>query len=103
MTACGVRDLGGGRAGRRASPDAALLRAQGARGPARTGGGNRRFSQLTSARLRRIQKLTAGGLNLEGVRRVLELEAEVARLRPSSNGPGRGAGPRRADPSPLPP
>jgi MerR family transcriptional regulator/heat shock protein HspR len=31
--------------------------------------------------LRRIQDLTAAGLNLEGVRRVLELEADVARLR----------------------
>jgi MerR family transcriptional regulator/heat shock protein HspR len=30
--------------------------------------------------LRRIQQLTAAGLNLEGVKRVIELEAEVARL-----------------------
>jgi MerR family transcriptional regulator/heat shock protein HspR len=30
--------------------------------------------------LRRIQELTAAGLNLEGVRRVLELETDVARL-----------------------
>jgi MerR family transcriptional regulator/heat shock protein HspR len=31
--------------------------------------------------LRRIQDLTNAGLNLEGVRRVMALEAEVARLR----------------------
>ena len=49
-------------------------------GPRRTGGGNRRYSERDIAQLRRIQELTAGGLNLEGVRRVLELEAEVARL-----------------------
>lgn len=49
--------------------------------PSRTVGGSRRFSELDLARLRRIQELTAAGLNLEGVRRVLDLEAEVARLR----------------------
>ena len=49
--------------------------------PLRTSGGSRRFSERDLARLRRIQQLTTAGLNLEGVRRVLELEAEVARLR----------------------
>jgi MerR family transcriptional regulator/heat shock protein HspR len=49
--------------------------------PARTGGGSRRYSEADIDRLRRIQDLTATGLNLEGVRRVLALEAEVARLR----------------------
>jgi len=48
--------------------------------PSRTGGGNRRYSQLDIERLRRIGALTASGLNLEGVRHVLELEAEVERL-----------------------
>jgi MerR family transcriptional regulator, heat shock protein HspR len=48
--------------------------------PIRTPGGSRRFSELDLARLRRIQELTAAGLNLEGVRRVLELEGEVRRL-----------------------
>ncbi len=48
--------------------------------PWRTRGGSRRFSEQDLARLRRIQELTMTGLNLEGVRRVLELEAEVARL-----------------------
>jgi MerR family transcriptional regulator/heat shock protein HspR len=49
--------------------------------PSRTGGGNRRYSERDIEQLRRIQDLTAAGLNLEGVRRVLELEADVARLR----------------------
>ncbi|MGH9054818.1 MAG: heat shock protein transcriptional repressor HspR [Acidimicrobiales bacterium] len=49
--------------------------------PARTVGGSRRYSELDIDRLRRIQGLTTSGLNLEGVRRVLELEAEVMRLR----------------------
>ncbi|MDQ2727944.1 MAG: helix-turn-helix transcriptional regulator [Actinomycetota bacterium] len=48
--------------------------------PARTGGGSRRYSEHDIALLRRIQDLTNAGLNLEGVRRVMELEAEVARL-----------------------
>jgi MerR family transcriptional regulator, heat shock protein HspR len=49
--------------------------------PSRTTGGSRRFSERDLARLRRIQDLTAAGLNLEGVRRVLELEKEIVRLR----------------------
>ncbi len=49
--------------------------------PARTGGGSRRYSDRDIARLRRIHELTAAGLNLEGVRRVMELEAENERLR----------------------
>ena len=48
--------------------------------PARTGGGSRRYSDADLATLRRIQELTSGGLNLEGVRQVLALEAKVARL-----------------------
>jgi MerR family transcriptional regulator/heat shock protein HspR len=48
--------------------------------PSRTQGGSRRFSEEDLERLRRIQDLTSAGLNLEGVRRVLELEARVERL-----------------------
>ncbi len=49
--------------------------------PSRTSGGSRRFSEEDLDRLRHIQSLTTAGVNLEGVRRVMELEAEVARLR----------------------
>ncbi|MEN9805422.1 MAG: hypothetical protein RIS41_2269 [Actinomycetota bacterium] len=49
--------------------------------PARTRGGDRRYSEADIARLRRIAELTADGMNVEGIRRVLALEAEVQRLR----------------------
>ena len=48
--------------------------------PARTTGGNRRYSEADVAMLLRIAQLTAQGLNLAGVKRVLALEAEVTRL-----------------------
>jgi MerR family transcriptional regulator, heat shock protein HspR len=49
--------------------------------PARTGGGSRRYSEEDIDRLRRIQDLTSEGLNLAGVKMVLQLEAENRRLR----------------------
>ncbi len=49
--------------------------------PSRTEGGSRRYSQRDIARLHRIAELTNAGMNLEGVRRVMELEDEVDRLR----------------------
>jgi MerR family transcriptional regulator, heat shock protein HspR len=48
--------------------------------PARTQGGNRRYSDDDIDRLRRIAELAAEGMNLAGIRRVMELEAEVDRL-----------------------
>ena len=48
--------------------------------PARTGGGNRRYSDEDLVQLRRIQELTAAGVNLEGVRHVLRLESELTLL-----------------------
>ena len=49
--------------------------------PARTAGGNRRYSDEDIERLRRISDLAAEGMNLAGIRRVMELEEEVVRLR----------------------
>lgn len=49
--------------------------------PARTPGGSRLYSRADIERLHRIRDLLAEGLNLAGIARVLELEAEVARLR----------------------
>jgi DNA-binding transcriptional MerR regulator len=49
--------------------------------PDRTSGGTRRYSEDDVERLVRIRELLDAGLNLAGVDRVLELEAEVARLR----------------------
>ncbi len=49
--------------------------------PDRTGGGTRRYSEQDLAVLRRIAELLRDGLNLAGIARVLELEADNARLR----------------------
>lgn len=48
--------------------------------PARTSGGNRRYSDADLDQLRRITDLTEAGVNIEGVRRILELEAKVTEL-----------------------
>lgn len=48
--------------------------------PARTQGGNRRYSDVDIDRLHRISELAGEGMNLEGIRRVMALEAEVERL-----------------------
>ena len=48
--------------------------------PARTGGGSRRYSERDIERLRRIQHLTSAGMNLAGVKAVMELEDELKRL-----------------------
>lgn len=49
--------------------------------PGRTMGGSRRYSDADIELLRRIQDLTNEGLNLAGVKRVLELEAELEAAR----------------------
>jgi MerR family transcriptional regulator/heat shock protein HspR len=49
--------------------------------PARTAGGTRLYSEADIVLLRRISELLGEGLNLAGIRRVLELEAEILRLR----------------------
>ena len=56
--------------------------------PARSAGGTRRYSRRDIDRLQQICTLTADGLNLAGIRRVLQmqeetrqLQAELARLR----------------------
>ena len=47
----------------------------------RTGGGGRRYSLRDVELLRQVARLTAEGLGLEGVRRVIELENRVEALR----------------------
>ncbi|MDQ4027677.1 MAG: helix-turn-helix transcriptional regulator [Actinomycetota bacterium] len=49
--------------------------------PQRTQGNTRRYSERDIELLRRIQELTQEGINLAGVVRILELEAEIERLR----------------------
>ena len=48
--------------------------------PQRTSGGSRRFSDEDLVALRRIQDLTSEGVNLEGVKRIMALETELATL-----------------------
>ena len=48
--------------------------------PARSPGGTRRYSTSDLTRLQEITTLMSSGLNLAGVRRVLELQAETRRL-----------------------
>lgn len=49
--------------------------------PTRVGGRNRLYSANDIARLREIADLSAQGLSLEGIRRILELQEEVRVLR----------------------
>lgn len=49
--------------------------------PYRTPGGTRRYSNADLERLSLISELTSAGVNLEGVRRIMRLEVENARLR----------------------
>ncbi|MCT9868747.1 MerR family transcriptional regulator [Paenarthrobacter aurescens] len=54
--------------------------------PERTDGGTRRYSERNLATLRRIGVLLDEGLNLAGVKRVLELEAENRGLTEDNEG-----------------
>lgn len=69
--------------------------------PARTPGGTRLYTESDVRLLRRISTLLAGGLNLAGISRVLQLEAKVQRLEDllaaerKLAGPGRGRRSRR--------
>jgi MerR family transcriptional regulator/heat shock protein HspR len=49
--------------------------------PGRAGGGGRRYSLHDIELLREVAELTAAGIGLEGVKRILELENQVAALR----------------------
>src|SRR5690606_22643963 len=48
--------------------------------PQRTGGGGRRYSHRDIEKLRSIAELTASGIGIEGVRRIVDLENKVAAL-----------------------
>jgi MerR family transcriptional regulator, heat shock protein HspR len=49
--------------------------------PARTAGNTRRYSERDIDRLREIQVLTGRGVNLAGVKLIMELQAEMERAR----------------------
>jgi len=48
--------------------------------PRRTAGQSRRYSLRDVARLKEVARLSGEGLNLEGIRRILELENQVLEL-----------------------
>ncbi len=65
--------------------------------PARTQGGNRRYSDADIERLQRISDLAEEGMNLEGIRRVMELERENGELRQQLTRAQRHADSAQAD------
>ena len=73
--------------------------------PGRTGGGGRRYSHRDIERLRKIASLTSSGIGIEGVRRIMELENQVAALTCAQRGAARRArgDPRGAAPGGEPP
>ncbi len=49
--------------------------------PARSEGGQRRYSRLDIACVQRVTEMAGEGMTLAGIRRILMLEAEVAELK----------------------
>ncbi len=49
--------------------------------PARSDGGQRRYSRNDITRVQQVWSMTGEGMTLPGIRRILALEAEVADLR----------------------
>jgi MerR family transcriptional regulator/heat shock protein HspR len=48
--------------------------------PARSDGGQRRYSRSEIARVQQVSAMADEGMTLAGIRRILELEAEVTQL-----------------------
>ena len=48
--------------------------------PARSEGGQRRYSRAEIARVQKVSEMAGEGMTLAGIRRILVLEAEVADL-----------------------
>jgi len=75
-----------------------LFEAKGILTPSRSDGGTRRYSDDDVERLRRVTELRDEGINLVGVRRVLDLEDENAGLREELD-EERGVAPAERQPS----
>ena len=73
-----------------------MYEARGLIRPKRSPKNTRLYSQRDVERLRRIQQLTAEGLNLAGVERVLELERRLAELERLAELKKDGGGPNAA-------
>src|SRR4051794_5137256 len=70
--------------------------------PGRTGGGGRRYSWRDIELLREVAELSATGIGLEGVRRILELEHQVDALQRRGPPPGHHLTPTEYPPPPTP-
>lgn len=57
------------------------LDAEGVVQPARSGGGQRRYSRTEVALASHVSRMADAGMSLAGIRRILVLEAEVAALK----------------------
>lgn len=68
--------------------------------PSRAPGRARRYSQRDVSTLREIQKLSQEGVSLEGIRRILDLENQVAALRSRVAELSSELASRRAHPDP---
>jgi MerR family transcriptional regulator, heat shock protein HspR len=66
--------------------------------PGRSAGGTRRYSRRDIGRLQEICALTADGLNLAGIRRVLQLQEETRQLQAELTRLRAPAGDRAAPP-----
>ena len=64
--------------------------------PQRTSGNTRRYSDADIDRLRAIQTLTDEGVNLAGVKRIMEMRVEMEQLRPEVERLSRQLDHRRA-------
>jgi MerR family transcriptional regulator/heat shock protein HspR len=69
--------------------------------PGRSAGGTRRYSRRDIDRLQEICALTADGLNLAGIRRVLQLQDETCQLQAELTRLRALAGDRAAPPPPT--
>lgn len=58
-----------------------LYEAKGVLRPSRSGGGTRRYSDEDLARLARASALRDRGVNMAGIKIILELEDEISRLK----------------------
>ena len=66
--------------------------------PARSDGGQRRYSRHEIARVQQVSAMAGEGMTLAGIRRILVLEAEVADLKAQlAAARDKAAGPRRRD------
>ena len=68
--------------------------------PARSEGGQRRYSRHDIGQVQRVSAMAGEGMTLAGIRRILALEAEVAELKRQLD--SLGAAPKDRSPNPTP-